>query len=149
MRTIVTFQSDRFNNTESHEYFMNAHCFGDDVCKWMIEQLEKNGIKCDAEPGQEDFGWYFNFSVDDKKHCFVCSFRWPDDDHHGIWIGWIERSVSLISSLFGGRERGIDPMALRKIHELLARTPGISDVRWHHKSEFDRGNEVAGKSDPD
>jgi hypothetical protein len=30
-------------------------------CKWLIEELTKKGVDCDKEPGQEDFGWYFNF----------------------------------------------------------------------------------------
>jgi len=78
MRTHVRFRSNTFNITEPREYFINECCFGDDLCRWLISQLRQKGIQTDDQPGQEDFGWYFNFVIDGKRSCFVTGFQ-PND----------------------------------------------------------------------
>lgn len=148
-RTLVTFQSDKFNTTKSQEYFINPGCFGDDLCKWLIEQLTAEGIQCDPEPGQEDFGWYFNFSIGDAKYCLVCGFRPAEESDPDTWIVWIERSAGFIASIFGARDKNIQDGAAREIHRVLAKSSDISNIRWHLKKDFDRGNEDAGSSSPD
>ncbi len=56
IRTVVTFQSPAFNTSERKDYFINDGCYGDDLARWLIEQLRSRGVQTDAEPGQEDFG---------------------------------------------------------------------------------------------
>ena len=68
LRTLVTFQSSAFNTSERKDYFINDCCYGDDVARWFIEQLRKRDVQTDAEPGQEDFGWYFGFRVGDTDY---------------------------------------------------------------------------------
>ena len=149
MRTLVTFQSKSFNTTDEKEYFINPCCFGDDVCKWLIERLRANGIKTDDEPGQEDFGWYFNFTVPEGEHCCVVGYRPGDtDDEAGDWIAWIEKSQGFLGSIFGGRNRGIAPSAPNAIHGVLTSAPEISSVKWHERKEFDKGQEEFGTSNP-
>ncbi|SRR5258708_17724736 len=149
MRTLVTFQTRSFNTSDEKEYFINPCCFGDDACKWLIGQLRENGVKTDDEPGQEDFGWYFNFAPPEGEHCCVVGYRPGDtDDDDGDWIIWVEKSKGLLGSIFGGRNKGISPSALSKIHTVLTNASEISNVKWHERADFDRGREEMGSATP-
>jgi hypothetical protein len=118
IRTVVTFESAAFNRSEHKDYFINPGCFGDDVAVWLIQELRNRKQETAATPGQEDFGWYFNFRVSGTEHSFVLGYRPGDETESGVWIGWLERSRGLI--LFGFRQRGIQPEAVRIIHEVLS-----------------------------
>jgi len=130
METKFSFKSSSFNCTESRDYFINPGCFGDDLARWMIAKLQQRGIKTMAEPDPEDFGWYFTFWVDGVEHCLVLGFQ-PNDPATGDqWLGWIERQAGFLSSLVGGRNRGISPEAVKVVNEVLATAPEIEDLRW-------------------
>jgi hypothetical protein len=96
IRTVVTFESTAFNMAEPKEYFINPCCFGDDVAKWVIGELRKQGVEADEKPRQEDFGWYLNFEVASSGHCFVIGHRPTGESEAGTWIGWLERSRGLL-----------------------------------------------------
>jgi hypothetical protein len=140
-RTVVTFESTAFNTAEPKEYFINPRCFGDDVGKWVIGELRKQGVKTDEKLGQEDFGWYLNFEVAGCAHCFVIGHRPTGKSEAGTWIGWLERSRGLIGSVLGGRKRGIQLLAAEAIHKILSSSPLVRDVRWHFQRDFDKGHE--------
>jgi hypothetical protein len=144
VRTVVTFKSLAFNVSEHKEYFINPGCFGDDLAKWLGERLRSNGHQAANEPGQEDFGWYLIFKVDNISHCFVVVYR-PDD---GVWICWLERNRGPLGSLFGFRRMHIQPAAVVAIHEILSVSPQISDVRWFFSRDFDQGREDLAKAEP-
>ena len=144
IQTVVTFQSTAFNVTETKPYFINPSCYGDDVAKWMIAELRKNGVKTDDAPDQEDFGWYFGFQVAGGEHTFVIGFR-PDDK---TWIGWLERNRGFARSILGLRKRGIDPSAQQVLHSALLGSPEIRNVRWHFHGDFDKGREERGTLNP-
>jgi hypothetical protein len=144
MKTVVTFRSDAFNTTEPQEYFINPGCFGDDVAKWLMGQLDAQGVKITGEPSQEDFGWYFTFRVENVKHAFVLGLRHDD----ATWIGWVERHRGLMGSMILGRKRGIRPAALRAVHVVLSGSPQIHDVRWHDQVDFDAGREDMASPEP-
>src|SRR5262245_10551085 len=55
-RTVVTFESGAFNTTHPRAYFINQCCYGDDVARWLISELDARGCEVDHEPEQEDFG---------------------------------------------------------------------------------------------
>lgn len=148
IRTLVTFQSSAFNTTERKDYFINDCCYGDDVARWLMEQLRGRGIQTDAEPGQEDFGWYFGFRVGDTDYHFVIGHRPADGSDPAVWIGWLERKAGLLGSMFGGRKRGIQPDGARAIHSVLSSSPQVSSVRWHHQQDFDAGREDNGQTEP-
>jgi hypothetical protein len=146
IRTIVTFESTAFNIVEPRDYFINPRCFGDDVAKWLIGELRKQGEETDEKPGQEDFGWYLNFEVTGTGHCFVIGYRPTRETEAGTWIGGLERRRGLIGSVLGGRKRGIQPSAAEAIHRILSSSPLIRDVRWHFQRDFDDGYEERGAS---
>jgi hypothetical protein len=131
VKTDVAFRSTAFNCTQRRDYFINEACFGDDACKCLIAQLRGRGIPTSDEPGQEDFGWYFTFTIDAAEHCFVLGFQ-PNDPLRGDrWLGSIERHVGFWRSIFGGRRRDISPKAVQAIDAALRSSPEILDVVWH------------------
>jgi hypothetical protein len=100
------------------------------------------------KPGQEDFGWYFDFTVDGIEHTFVISHRPGDTGEEVEWIGWLERSRGLIGSLLGARNRGIQTAAALAIHKILKSSPEINDLRWHFDKDFTTGREDLGTPEP-
>jgi hypothetical protein len=128
VRREATFRSSAFNTSQVRDYFINDCCFGDDVAKWMLERLRGAGVETAHEPGQEDFGWYFAFTVPGGKHC--CILGYEEDAPEGMWHLWLERSRGLVGSLLGGRSQGIDDAAVRAIDDVLATAPEIRDFEW-------------------
>ena len=132
MRTEATFRSSEFNTSNPKPYFINSCCFGDDLAKWMITRLRASGIQTGDEPGQEDFGWYFEFDVPAGKHCCVLGYQ--EDDPEGRWLLWLERSRGFFGSVFGMRKRGIDATAVQAIQNVLANAPEIRELEWQEAS---------------
>jgi hypothetical protein len=133
-QTLVTFNSSAFNHTERKPYYINDCCFGDDLLKWMITELTRQGVHTIGEPDQEDFGWYLTFEIAGTRYFFLTSYR-PDDTTIGAtWIGFIERVRSPLARLFG-RQKHIDPAAPQAIHQALSGSPEIRDIRWHEEKD--------------
>ena len=128
MPTEATFKSSAFNTSETRPYFINPECYGDDLAKWMMERLRAGGYQTADEPGQEDFGWYFDFEVPAGTHCVVLGYQF--DDPEGQWIVTLERSRGLVGSLFGRRNKGIDDEAVQAINGVLASAAEIRDLQW-------------------
>ena len=144
-RTYVTFRSSGFNATEEQEYFVNPNNFGDDLAKWMMQELQTQGVEVNPELGQEDFGWYFTFRSGGQSYDFIIGHR---DSEGEEWLGWLERKAGFLPSLLGARKRGIPPEAAQFIHNLLAASARIQNVRWHLAKDFDAGNEDTATSEP-
>lgn len=148
MRTIVTFESDAFNTTETKENYINPENYGDDVCAWLSEELMKAGVTVDGDPGQEDFGWYMSFGLNSESYCLVCANRNGDEDDPPMWIMWIEKNVGFLKSIFGQREKSISADAVSLVDKVLKASDKIRNVRWHEKKAFESGKEEEGKTDP-
>ena len=148
MRTIATFQSSAFNTSESKPSFINPGCFGDDLAQWLIARFRETGAPTDDGPGQEDFGWYFNFEVPEGSHTCVVGLRPGEADSAPDWVVWVERARGLIGSMFWRRQRGIAPSAIALLHEVLSHEPGVTTLRWHEQRDFDAGREEAASSVP-
>jgi hypothetical protein len=136
-RTVVTFRSDTFNTTVVRPYFMNALCFGDDVAQHIAFELEKRGYTVEA-PAQEDFGWYFRFSISGKPHLFVIGRRPVEAD----WLGSIERVPFLFV------KRPVDSEAPLAIDAALSDSGIFQKVLWHYGEQFDAGEEELGSPHP-
>jgi hypothetical protein len=106
------------------------------------------GYKVDEEPGQEDFGWYLDFTVADRKYCFVCGYRPGDQTENGCWLGWVERDAGFFASLFGARDKGIAEEGPQAIHQVLSASSDIRTIKWHHKTDFDKNDESKGADSP-
>lgn len=152
----MIFQSTLFNKTEERDYFINPDCFGDDVCCFLISRLKDAGVNCEDEPRQEDWGWYFNFRIDDVQYAFNCGLRrnWgappgiEEESWDEAWICFVERRGKGFLSLFGGGDKTVALEAVQQIHNALASTDAISSIRWHEQKEFDKNNEEAGTATP-
>jgi hypothetical protein len=147
-RTVVTFKSDAFNSTEARGHFINPGCFGDDAAKWLIARLRAAGLRTGDAPDQEDFGWTFNFIVEGAEYAFVLGYRPGDEDEEGDWTGWIERNRGLLASLLGGRMRGISRAAAEAVHSALRDAEEVCSLRWHHRTDFNFGQEELGRPAP-
>lgn len=130
-RTEVHFRSEAFNCAEPKDYFINDCCFGDDVCRWLIDRLRARGFRTADQPDQEDFGWYFTFHEGDAEHCFVVGLSAGDTPGETFWRGWLERHRGFFGSVFGGRERGISLAACDAIHDALASSEKVHSISWH------------------
>jgi hypothetical protein len=128
MRTEASIRTSRFNTSEVRDYFINDCCFGDDLARWIIDGLRSAGIETDAEPRQEDFGWYFEFTVAARAHC--CILGYQPDEPEGVWHLWLERSRGMVASLLGRRAHGIDQAAVSAIDDVLSSAPEIRDLQW-------------------
>lgn len=130
MKPSFQFRSKYFNITEPRDYFINQGCYGDDLAAWLIEGLERAAIKTTSKPVQEDFGWFFTFIVNNVEHRVIVGFQ-PNDIATGdCWIGWIERNVGFLPTVFGGRHRGILPEAIDVIDSILSSTSEINELMW-------------------
>jgi hypothetical protein len=92
-------------------------------------------VPVDPEIGQEDHGWYFTFTFNRNKYDLIVGSR------DGDWVCWIERVTGLMSSLFGGRKKGIETGALTLVDDILRTSQSITAIRWHHEKAFMQGNE--------
>jgi len=138
MRTVATFDSREFNLTEHREHFINEGCFGDDVGRWLIERLRAAGAVPDAEPGQEDFGWYVNYSVGDQPYCAVIGSVGGE-----FWFVAVERVTGFVGSILGQRRRSVPIAGIDCIHRILSASTEISNLKWHHWDAFRRGGAEA------
>lgn len=153
IKTIITFRSESFNTSDSRPYFINPCCFGDDLCHFLIAKLKDAGLECDEKPGQEDFGWYFNFKFNSHAYCLIAAFR-PDDEEtgsspdSGLWNLYLERAAGFMAPIFGARNKGLDEAIAQKLHSILSTTNEFSELRWHFRKDFDAGREELGTSQP-
>lgn len=131
IKTVVTFRSSAFNISEPRDYFINPGCFGDDVARWLMEELRSKGHEATSDAKQEDFGWYFTFLASGVEHCFVIGHRPGGANQEGLWIGWLERSRGFLPSLVGARKTGILPVSIELIEGILSGSSQIKDMRWH------------------
>lgn len=148
MRTVVIFHSAAFNITEAKDYFINECCFGDDLCKWLIKEFRARGLETDDAPGQEDFGWFFNFESTEGSYCLVTTYRPGDDNEEGVWICWMERGCGLLASMLGGRKTGISQDTVELLHQVLKGSPAIKNILWHRREDFDKGRGDLGSPIP-
>jgi hypothetical protein len=146
IRRNCIFQSQAFNTSEPKDYFINECCFGDDLARWLIAQLAARGLHTEAEPGQEDFGWYLTFRAGETDYDLVIGYRPAEEGQPGDWMCTLERRAGFMGSIFGARHRGIKPDALEALHAVLSTAPGISNLRWF--TDEDYGTEQNGQPAP-
>jgi hypothetical protein len=138
MRTVATFESGKFNLTEHKDYFINEGCYGDDLGKWLISQLRAAGAETDSEPGQEDFGWYVNYTIGSQPFCAVIGNVGGE-----FWFVAVERATGFLGSVFGGRNRNVPESGVMQLHQLLSSSPDVKNLKWHHWEKFKKGGENA------
>jgi hypothetical protein len=136
VRRNVIFKSSAFNTSERKPYFINDCCYGDDLARSVISALRANGVRADDEPGQEDFGWYLGFRIEETPYTLVITYRPGETAPEGDWICTVERVPGCLGFLVGAQNRGIRPEAPAAIHKVLAASSQITDVRWFDDDEM-------------
>ncbi len=156
VRTIVTFQSNKFNTTKPMEPPIPSGDFGQDVCKWMIERLTTTGISTKGPYMEgpcnwlkDDRGiWSAVFSIEKQNHQFQCGFRAAANGRPAIWVArvllsppadWLSKWTLVIGH--GDKLDNIDPAATSAIHRILSAESGISNIQWHCATNFDGDDE--------
>ena len=134
MRTVATFDSREFNLTEHREYFINEGCFGDDLGRWLIGKLRAAGADTASEPGQEDFGWYVDYTVGIQPFCAVIG-----NVSGEFWFIVVERAAGFLGSVLGRRRRNIPESGITCLHQILSSCSEVSRLKWHHWDSFKRG----------
>jgi hypothetical protein len=159
IRTIVTFQSTKFNTSKPVEPPLPPGDFGADVCKWMIGKLTDAGIRSEGPYAEGPCGpcdwlkndrgvWAITFSIGKQKYEFDCGFRLAVKDKPAMWVAHVSRSLpeDLVSKLlwatvFRDKLEEVDPAATDAIHTVLSGDPAISNIRWHCLAGFVSGHE--------
>jgi hypothetical protein len=124
----LIFSSDRFNLSEPQDYFINDCCYGDDVAKWLADQLRQRGIEV-TEPDQEDWGWYFEARYDESAY-FVGVGGTPDDEsppsrNSGHWRLIVEKHRSFMERLRQSNLFDADDPFLKLLQEVLSVEAGL------------------------
>ena len=128
--TFVTLRTEKFNTSESKEYFINPNCFGDDFAKWLLGELAARNVEFEEDgPDQEDFGWYVNFSINDTDTTCLIIYNEVDS----IWQIILERNVGLLGSLLGKRNKRVRSEPVELIYDILKSESEFYSIEWHNR----------------
>jgi len=138
--THVTFVTRLFNAEDVKDYFINPCCFGDDCAQWLIDRLVSHGIeKLDERPTQEDWGWCFSVTTGQLNFMIGVGLC-EDEGSPNTWLVFIESQLSWLSRRLFGRSDDAELLTVcRMIDRALKSAPEISDVRWHTKEDWMKG----------
>jgi hypothetical protein len=71
----ITVETDLFEHRQTKPHFINACCFGEDFAGWLKRELSASVMgMAFSEPVQEDYGWGFWASYDDKRFWVALSY---------------------------------------------------------------------------
>ena len=112
---------------------MNAGVYGAELAYWLAMELAKAGVVT-SYPNAEDWGWFLDYAPSPSSEFVVhCGNIGGARDH---WLLSLRR--------FGRKEFGRDKPSFSEaarliegIKAVIARTPGIVDVKWLDNSEVD------------
>jgi len=142
MKTEVSFHSTAFNCGADSSQSAEDTCLGKDVCRWLMRRLREQGIQTADELQQGNYCWSVTFHVAETGHVFSTRF-WPNDRAAGDhWHCWVERQRGFITSLLGGRKRGIRPEAIQALDAAFSSSPDICLLEWHEPSKAKKIAEV-------
>lgn len=132
---VVTFLSDKFNQTEPRDYFINPNCFGDDLAKYLMAMLREKGVGVEEDgPDQEDFGWYLNFIHEGQSYSCVVIHQ----EELGCWICILEYNSGLLGSFFGKRKKPVPRSTAQMFDQILQGHPDVfREVKWTNFTDSD------------
>jgi hypothetical protein len=142
MKTEVSFHSTAFNCGANGTKPSSGTCFGEDLGKWLIGELRNRNYVTANQPHEGHYCWCVSFDVGDVGH-LVCTRFWPNDRNAGdCWHCWVERKRNFVTSLVGGRKRGILPNAVQALDAVLTSSDDIHSVEWREPSKAKKIAEV-------
>lgn len=123
----LLFETARFNLSKPKPYFVNESCYGDDLAVWLRGKLDESGLPT-TEPGQEDWGWYFE--IHDSDHVYHVGISGNADDEQsgdqGEWRLMVEKGRSLGEKLRGTNLMAENEGILAVLKGILENEPDIT-----------------------
>jgi hypothetical protein len=130
MKTMVTFQSDKFPPYEGEEEHINPGLWGKRLAEYFVERL--NGTEVETEEIiPEDWGWYIPIKNEEFRLAICCGHQYGDADE---FLCFTDPQVPVFRKLF----RRIDATAqltrlISIMDEILKADPEIRNVEWTEK----------------
>ena len=149
VRTHVTFVTRLFNTEEVKDYFINPCCFGDDCAQWLIDRLLSQRCEnVNERPTQEDWGWCFSILAGQRDFMIGVGL-YEDEDSPNTWLVLIESQLGWLSRELFGQSDDAELFAVcEAVDRALKSASEISDVRWHTKEDWMRGEDRNWRSAP-
>jgi hypothetical protein len=136
----LLFKTGRFNLSKVQPHFINPCCFGEDLARWLHEQLSERGI-CAAEPYQEDWGWELRAEEDGKRYYVGVGGNSDDGTSDmGEWRIIIEKARSIRDRLTGKGKMSADDRMMKAVEEILAGEPDFQGFRVETDESATAGN---------
>ncbi len=99
----IRFTTDRFNLSEVGPDFINDCCFGEDLSRWLVAELDQRGIEANVI-GMEDFGWANTARYQGMTYLLCVAGASDEDSEHpnrGEWHLILERQRTMWERLRG------------------------------------------------
>lgn len=147
MQRHATFRSGHFENKTPQPHFINETCFGEDLAKWLRDDLDAR-----FEPGgiiQEDYGWGFWTKVNGDRYWVsvqLSNVNWDAYARTGAYVAegpgeWLlsvsyDFGLNFLRPLFR-RPKADDLLSLcRALDERLGRAGDVvENVEWWHEPQ--------------
>jgi hypothetical protein len=121
------FTSTHFAPAPGEEDKTNPGRFGEELAKWIKEQLQNNGYTIDESPIPEDWGWVVMVQRKPFSLWVGCS----NEDHSlSRWGLFVEAEKGILQKLFSRADTSSSVSGLEKEIERLVREAGFEDVQW-------------------
>ena len=126
MKWMIEFTTDMFNSTDVGRHFINERCFGEDLIRWLIQQLNDPSLTLE-EPFQEDWGWAT--LARKQNETFAIGVGIMDEsigDVPARWLRMVDKMRRFI--IFGSKESPELDRLADKIGEILTSSDRITDI---------------------
>lgn len=121
----IFFETDQFNLTEEHAYFVNPGCYGEDFANWLKPHIESSGIKV-TDIYQEDWGWEIDCS---GYYLGVGGIPENDSSNLGEWRVMVTKKRSFIEGILGKNKLSREEAIFSQLCSIL-NNAGFTKVRY-------------------
>ena len=145
VRPFASFHSAAFNLSEQRDIFIQDSNFGNDVAEWLADRLSDEGFEVSDQIHQDETGWFVPFEKDADKFDLGVTALSVDNQ---TWLVWIEPTPGFFGKMLGRHRTPVPEAVLRKLHQILAKSPAVEALRWHTREQFKRGDFDEGEISP-
>ncbi|MFZ2957023.1 MAG: hypothetical protein WA705_09055 [Candidatus Ozemobacteraceae bacterium] len=126
MQNAIRFENDRFNHVETKPNYKNDLCHGEDLARWLCEELDKRSFPT-ISILQEDWGWLGHVACDGQSYALMIGWI-PAPDNH--WQIVTERNVGFWKRLFDSSDRREVGELTSVIDEIIRSDTSNTGIRW-------------------
>jgi hypothetical protein len=135
VQTHATFCADFPDDAEWDKNGLPLVPGGGNVAHAIRSAIAGRGLQSTRVEQRSFYGWEFEFVV--KDHRFICVIQASE-----TWLLICEPRVSMFQRLFAGSASDAAALAVAAIHDILQRDGRFSNVRWHFRQEYEKGQSV-------